>query len=503
MLLAFVGFDPRTAELRYTFGSSYLHDGLSLVPVFLGVYAIAEMIHLAVTGKRTISGKTRPEELTGSLWEGATSVFKHFGLFIRSSIIGTVIGMIPAVGGTVASFVAYGHAVQTAGKDRENFGLGDIRGVLAPEAAHDAKDGGSLVPTLAFGIPGSEGTALLLAMLTLHGLAPGKELMTSRLDLVFALIWSLFFSNWMTSIVGVTLVSQLARLTVIRTQVLAPVIFVLAALGAFAHKNRIEDVALAFGFGDHRLLLQEARLAENHPRDCVGSGKPVRSQPVRHPATSSFGANQLLDAPPRSCPGSAYRGNCRSAFSSGAASEESRQEGMTRINEKAALTLALLAFAGVMLYCTVGLSPAARVVPLAVLVPTLALLTCELVLDLAPGFVRRHSSIEHKDVFGIDRVRAIVEKGDTKLRRVASAHGVDCNRVASTDAPFYLRLRFAGGPSTLLVPLFEGASKGELGVVHLRGRRDAGFSIRSVRRRAERSIVRREGLELARRMRYE
>ena len=251
--------------------------------------------------------------------------------------------MIPAVGGTVASFVAYGHAVQSAGKDRENFGRGDIRGVLAPEAAHDAKDGGSLVPTLAFGIPGSEGTALLLAMLTLHGLAPGKELMTSRLDLVFALIWSLFFSNWMTSIVGVTLVSQLARLTVIRTQVLAPVIFVLAALGAFAHR---QDGGCRIGFGSaSSVLLQEARLAENHPRDCVGAGKPVRSQPVRHAATSSFGANQLLDAAPRSCPGSAYRGNCRSAFSSGATSEESRQERMTGINEKAALTLALIAFA--------------------------------------------------------------------------------------------------------------------------------------------------------------
>jgi TctA family transporter len=176
------------------------------------------------------------------------AVFRHFGLFLRSSIIGTIIGIIPGVGGTVAGFVAYGQAVQSA-RNRENFGRGDIRGVIAPEAAHDAKDGGSLVPTLAFGIPGNEGTALLLAALVLHGLPPGKELMTTNLHLVFVLIWSLFLSNWMTSIVGVAVVSPLARLTLLRSQVLAPIILVLTALGAFAYKERVEDVFLALFFG--------------------------------------------------------------------------------------------------------------------------------------------------------------------------------------------------------------------------------------------------------------
>lgn len=249
LLISFIGFDPRTAELRYTFGSLYLHDGLGLVPVFLGLFAVAEMVDMSVTGRRTVSDKSRPEELTGSLWEGIRAVFSHFGLFIRSSLIGTVIGMIPAVGGTVASFVAYGQAVQTARRDKMNFGQGDIRGVIAPEAAHDAKDGASLVPTLAFGVPGSEGTALLLGALTLHGLTPGKELMADHLDLVFALIWSLFFSNWMTSILGVAIVGQLARLTVIRTQLLAPVIFALATLGAYVSEGRIEDVVVTFIFG--------------------------------------------------------------------------------------------------------------------------------------------------------------------------------------------------------------------------------------------------------------
>jgi putative tricarboxylic transport membrane protein len=207
------------------------------------------MASLAVTGKGTISGKSQVEELGGSLREGVLSVFQHFGLLIRSSLIGTVIGMIPAVGGTVASFVAYGQAVLTAGKDRRQFGHGDIRGIIAPEAAHDAKDGASLVPTLAFGIPGNEGTALLLGALALHGLVPGKELMTNHLTLVFVLIWSLFLSNWLTSILGVAMIKPLARLTVLRTELLAPIIFALAALGAYVFKGRLEDVLVACLFG--------------------------------------------------------------------------------------------------------------------------------------------------------------------------------------------------------------------------------------------------------------
>lgn len=249
LLISFIGFDPRTAELRYTFGSLYLRDGLSLIPIFLGIFAIAELMDLSVRGQQTISGKTHVEELAGSVWEGVFSVFRYFGLFLRSSLLGTIIGMIPGIGGTVASFVAYGQAVQTAKSDRERFGEGDIRGVLAPEAANDAKDGGALAPALAFGIPGGEGTALLLAALTLHGLVPGKELMTNHLALVFVLIWSLFFSNWITSIVGVAVVNPLARLTVIRTDLLVPLILALTTTAAFLYKGRIEDVFVAFLFG--------------------------------------------------------------------------------------------------------------------------------------------------------------------------------------------------------------------------------------------------------------
>ena len=248
LLLSFIGYDARTAELRYTFGSTYLREGLSLVPVFLGMFALTAVMDLAVSRRTTISGESGVEALRGSARDGILAVFHNFGLFLRSSVLGTVVGMIPGIGATVASFLAYGQAVHTA-KDRSRFGKGDIRGVLAPEAANDAKDGGALIPLLAFGIPGGIGTAMLLTTLTLHGLVPGKDLMDNQLSLVFVLIWSMFLSNWLTSILGIAAAQALASITVMRTEVLVPIILVFATLGAYAYRGRFSDVIVAYLFG--------------------------------------------------------------------------------------------------------------------------------------------------------------------------------------------------------------------------------------------------------------
>jgi len=248
LMMAFVGLDPVTAEPRYTFGTLYLLDGLELVPVFIGVFAVAEVIDLVASGRRSISSTTGTQALAGDARAGLRAVLRERALFVRSSIIGTVVGIVPGLGGTVAAFVAYGEARRTAGADGR-FGEGDIRGVLAPEAANDAKDGGSLLPALAFGIPASTSTALLLAALQIHGIRPGAGLLETELDLVFVLIWSLFLSNWITSLVGFALVSPLARLTQVRTARLVPVVLILAAVGAFSFRARLVDVAVAFAFG--------------------------------------------------------------------------------------------------------------------------------------------------------------------------------------------------------------------------------------------------------------
>ena len=248
LVLAFVGLDPRTAEPRFTLGIDYLVDGLQIVPVLLGLFAIAEMIDLGASGRSSISGKQRAVELRGRVGVGLLAPLRHLGLFLRSSVIGTVVGMIPGIGGTVAGFVAYGHAVQTTSK-APRFGRGDLRGVLAPEAANDAKDAGSLVPVLAFGIPGSEGTVLLLTALTLHGIVPGRQLIEGQLPLVFALIWTLFLSNWLTSLLGLISSGALSRITVIRSQILVPMVLALIAAAAVVYRGRPEDLVVAVLFG--------------------------------------------------------------------------------------------------------------------------------------------------------------------------------------------------------------------------------------------------------------
>lgn len=248
LMLSFVGFDPRTAEIRYSLGLIWLQDGLPLVPVFLGLYALAELFGLMRERRVTISGSRDATRLSGSLRKGIGAVFRYPGVFLRSSVIGTVIGMVPGVGGTVASFVAYGHAAQLAKRGDHEFGKGDIRGVLAPEAANDAKDGGALVPALAFGLPGGTGTAMLLAVLSVHGIEPGREMLSSNLVPLFVLIWSLFLTNWLTSLLGITLVGLYARLTTIRTELLIAPLIVIATVGAYLYRGQESDVVIAYVF---------------------------------------------------------------------------------------------------------------------------------------------------------------------------------------------------------------------------------------------------------------
>lgn len=249
LLLTFVGTDPTSGEERFTFGTLYLRDGLDFPIIFLGVYSLAEVLTLVASGRTTISGKQTVEQLEGSVWDGVVAVFRNWGLFLRSSIVGTVVGMIPGIGGAIGSFAAYGLAVQSSGSDRDRFGKGDIRGVIAPEAANDAKDGGALAPALVFGIPGGAGTAMLLVALSQQGVVPGRELLTQGQELVFLLVFSLFFSNWLTSILGIALVKPFSWLTVAPIGLLAPALLTMTVLGAFIYKGRIEDVFVVYGFG--------------------------------------------------------------------------------------------------------------------------------------------------------------------------------------------------------------------------------------------------------------
>jgi len=244
--IAAIGYDPVTGAARYSFEIAYLWSGIRLVPALIGMFAIAEAVEVFLE-KGTIAKEPTKDPLRGVL-SGVKAVFQNFGLFIRSSLIGTFIGIIPGVGGAVANFIAYIQCVATS-KDRESFGKGNIRGVIAPEAANDAKDGGALVPTLIFGIPGSLEMAVLLGALIVHGIQPGPRLMLDNPGIALVLIYALVISNLITSIMGIVAAKYLIRVTTVPTEYVGALVISVALMGAYATHGQFNDVIVAVIFG--------------------------------------------------------------------------------------------------------------------------------------------------------------------------------------------------------------------------------------------------------------
>jgi TctA family transporter len=170
LLISTIGQERQSGSLRFDLGMMYLWDGLDFVPVLVGIFAIPEIIDLAVRGT-SIAGDRPPENLSSGVMEGVKDTFRHFWLVFRCSIIGVFVGIMPGAGGGVAQWMAYAHAVQSAtdSKERGGFGKGDIRGVLGPGAANNSKEGGELIPTVAFGVPGSGAMAILLSGFLIMG----------------------------------------------------------------------------------------------------------------------------------------------------------------------------------------------------------------------------------------------------------------------------------------------------------------------------------------------
>lgn len=245
LLCAMIGSDPGTGLPRWTFGNLQLYDGFGTVAVLLGFFTLSEIIGWRQSYRISAEGT---DPAAGSVRRGITAVLTRPVLTARSSLIGTFIGVIPGVGGTVASFVAYGQAVQWS-DNPERFGTGDIRGVIAPEAAVDSKDGGSLLPVLAFGLPGSEGGVILVTVLAIHGLVPGTPMLTDDLPLSLTLILALLMSNLLTSIVGVMLAPWLARLTRLRIDKIALPALIASLVTIVQLNGLLVDLYVAVGFG--------------------------------------------------------------------------------------------------------------------------------------------------------------------------------------------------------------------------------------------------------------
>lgn len=247
LIFSFFGNDPNTGISRFSFGSLYLYNGIQIVPALIGLFAVGEGIGMLFEKGSIASGTGTPGKLTG-MFIGIKSIFANFNVFLRSSIIGTVMGMIPGVGGAITTIVAYGQAVQTS-RHPERFGKGEIAGVIAPEAANNSKDASGFVPSLLFGIPSHVEMAVLIGSLTILGIQPGPKMMQTDPGKVLEIIYSLVAGNILTAIFALLLGGYLTRLALISKQLLAPLILAVSIVGAYALNGEIGDVIVALVFG--------------------------------------------------------------------------------------------------------------------------------------------------------------------------------------------------------------------------------------------------------------
>jgi TctA family transporter len=241
------GYQQTTGEPRFWFGSDYLLDGLRLVPVVTGLFAVPEILQLSLAGAMVPGAKAT--ELPGrQMREGILAPLRYWALTLRSSIIGVLVGIMPGGGGEASSFIAYGAAKQSA-RDAVAFGDGAIEGVIAPEAANNAKEGGALVPTLALGIPGSSGMVLLLGAFQLLGLEPGPDFIKRHADLAVGLTLTLAAANLLSALLMLIVARPLAQVVRLRGQVIAPLLLAAMVLGVYAPNNSLADLLLMFVTG--------------------------------------------------------------------------------------------------------------------------------------------------------------------------------------------------------------------------------------------------------------
>lgn len=249
LMLAFVGMDPQVGVTRYTFGQLFLWDGVDIITAILALFAIPEMIALGVKGG-SMSGLTlkAAQYSTRDVFHGIADVFRYWWLTIRTSIIGAVIGVIPGLGGDAASWICYGHAVQSS-KTPERFGKGAVEGVIAPETANNSKEGGALLPTLFFGVPGSSGMAVMLGAFIILGIQPGPLLITTGLDLVWTMIWALVVANVVAVFMFLAVARWVGLLSFVRGGLLIPFVLVLALLGSYLSRGQWENMLIILSLG--------------------------------------------------------------------------------------------------------------------------------------------------------------------------------------------------------------------------------------------------------------
>ncbi|MCL6612059.1 MAG: tripartite tricarboxylate transporter permease [Peptococcaceae bacterium] len=264
LLLSTVGIAPIGGDMRFTFGFYQLQAGLELIVVLIGFFCIPEVINM-------IEKKINPQDVAtykpqkGVARSVIMDLIKKPGLLLRSSAIGTFVGIVPGAGGNIASLMAYNEAVRFS-KEKEKFGTGIIDGVAASESSNNAEVGGSLVPLLTLGIPGAAPAAVMLGALMIQGMRPGPELYTTYGNVTYTFLFSFVLANIIMFVLGFFGSRYVARVINLPINILAPLVVFLTVIGSYAIRNNMLDVGIMVFFG---LIGYVTKKAGFHPGPIV------------------------------------------------------------------------------------------------------------------------------------------------------------------------------------------------------------------------------------------
>ncbi len=418
LMLATIGQDPLTGTFRYVFDTDYLWEGLPLVAVALGIFAIPELIDMALAGGALgqKADDTTAVRNARQKWQGVGDTMKDWWGVLRSSTLGVFVGLIPGLGSTVVDWFAYGLAKQTS-RNTEGFGTGDVRGVIAVDAASNAKEGGALVTTIAFGVPGSVTMALLLSAFQIQGLIPGPLMLTRQIGATLTLVWGLVLANIIGAAICFMFVTQIARVATINVQRIFPVLMVIIFLGAFQGRQGFGDLIVLVGLGFVGWLMK--RNGWPRPPLMLGFILGSKIQDTLFLSIERYGADWILEPLPL------FLGIlCISSIALGIFYQpgKGRREPLNWsrrpiVSWRPALTLFFLCLTAYAVIDARDWVYQAKLFPLAIGIPTLCFMLWQLGLDLFTTS-RTTGSVSYSDIKAGD-------SGDpaTLTRRVAETFG--------------------------------------------------------------------------------
>lgn len=244
LLFASVGIDTISGVPRFNFGMSFLYGGLGVIPVCIGLFAIAEIFLQIEKRSKFIV----PEGLHVDGKFPLKKMISYMFLLIKSSIIGVIVGAIPGTGGSVASFIAYDEAKRVS-KEPELYGFGSLEGIVASESANNGVTGGTLIPTFTLGIPGSSAAAIYLGALMIHGLTPGPQLFRFQGNLMYTVFFAFFIINVIMYFMGLVACKRAVKIIDIPSSILYPVVLAFCLVGGYAIAGTLVGVGVSLFFG--------------------------------------------------------------------------------------------------------------------------------------------------------------------------------------------------------------------------------------------------------------